>query len=389
MYEYVPYLSFLTSGIGILFIIYLLIRFHQYPKAYWLIGIIFTIVYQEFYIYSLTSKHIYQMLFLYRSPNFIRALLPIFLFFYVKRMLQANRPFKSIDYVHFVFPLIVTIGLMPDLMLSDSEKTLIFDSYYKNNQFLLNRNAGMFPPKVLQPFLIVVGILYSMISLGMIYFKKKHGGSSFVYFNKQNLFWLNMVSLTILIYFVLQLYQNLNLFFNHNFDPPSQIIKCAVAIFLFSYFIGTPNVQENMDGCIIPPDHSTEDFVPSISEIFPHILAEFQDNDIARQITEKLQESKCYVSEQCDLNSVAKIVAISPQKLSAHIKKFYGISFAEYINRLKIHHFLTNFNHFDHFTLETYIYQSGFKNRSTFYAAFKKYVGINPSFYLKEKAKDI
>ena len=78
MYNYVPYLSFLSSGIGLLFIFYIIIRFHQYSKSYWLIGIIASVVYMEFYIYGLTSKHIYQMLFLFRSSNIIRAFLPIF-----------------------------------------------------------------------------------------------------------------------------------------------------------------------------------------------------------------------------------------------------------------------------------------------------------------------
>ena len=82
--------------------------------------------------------------------------------------------------------------------------------------------------------------------------------------------------------------------------------------------------------------------------------------------------------------ALAKLVDMPSAKLSKLIKMYYGISFAEYINRLRIHHFLQQRSSFDQYTLETYIYQSGFTNRSTFYAAFKKYVGLNPSFYLKE-----
>lgn len=66
------------------------------------------------------------------------------------------------------------------------------------------------------------------------------------------------------------------------------------------------------------------------------------------------------------------------------IKSYYGISIVEYINRLRIHHFLSQREAFNQYTLETYMYQSGFANRSTFYAAFKKHVGVNPSFYIKE-----
>lgn len=41
MYSYISYLSFLSSGIGVFFIFFLSIRFHQFPKTYWLISIIF------------------------------------------------------------------------------------------------------------------------------------------------------------------------------------------------------------------------------------------------------------------------------------------------------------------------------------------------------------
>ena len=385
MYEFVPYLSFLTSGIGFLFILYLLLRFHSYPKAFWLMGLIFAVVYMEFYIYGLTSKHIYQMLFLFRSSNIIRAFLPILLFFYVRSMLFPQRKFRNWDYAHFLFPVLVIIGIMPDLLLSDHEKTLILDNYYKHNNFLLMRKAGMIPPGILQPVSIVVGLIYSVISLGTIYFTRKKLGKTFDYFNKQNLLWLNLVSLTIFLYFGLQLYQNLNLFINHSFNPPSQVAKCLIATFLFSYFIATPNVQENMDGCILPAQVDPVQAIPSIDQIFPGVLEEYKDNEMATSITQRLVDSKCFISENCDLNSVAKMVDIPPLKLSGYIKKFFGISFAEYVNRLKIHHFLTNFKDLDQFTLEAYIYQSGFKNRSTFYAAFKKYVGVNPSFYIKAK----
>ena len=71
-------------------------------------------------------------------------------------------------------------------------------------------------------------------------------------------------------------------------------------------------------------------------------------------------------------------------KLSKSIKTYYGLTFAEFVNRLRIQYFLDQRSNFSQYTMETYIYQSGFSNRSTFYAAFKKYVGVNPSFYLKE-----
>ena len=131
-----------------------------------------------------------------------------------------------------------------------------------------------------------------------------------------------------------------------------------------------------MDGCILPKEKGT----PSLAEIFPEIIKNSYE---AKSLFQHLNESKCYLTVDLDLSALAINLDISPIKLSKLIKQTYGMSFAELINRYRIHHFLSQRDAFSKYTLETYIYQSGFANRSTFYAAFKKYVGVNPSFYLK------
>jgi AraC-like DNA-binding protein len=216
-----------------------------------------------------------------------------------------------------------------------------------------------------------------MLTLWTIAQAKKKYGSDYVIINQQSLVWLNLLSGTVMLYFSLQLYQYLNLFVNNSFDPPSQIIKCVIGIFLFSYFISTPNVQENMDGCILPKEKGT----PSVEEILPTLI---DDTLEAKSLSIYLNESQCFLQGDLDLSALAKSLEMSSVKLSKLIKQAYGMSFAEIINRFRIHHFLSQRESFTQYTLETYIYQSGFANRSTFYVAFKKYVGVNPSFYLKE-----
>lgn len=377
MFEFVPYLSFLTSGVGILFMGFLLLRFYRQPKVYGLLYVIFALVFLEFYIYALTSKHIYQMLFLLRTPNIIRSFLPIVLFLYVRSMVHPQKKIRGFMWIHFIFPVSILIGLFPDLMLSAAEKTVILDHYYQKNNYFINTPSGWIPAGYVQPVSIVVGVIYGALTLLTIAQAKKIYGINYVLVNKQSLFWLNLLSGTVMLYFLLQLYQYLNLFVNNSFDPPSQIIKCVIGIFLFSYFISTPNVQENMDGCILPKEKG----MPSVGEILP-TLQEKSTESMA--LSTYLSDSQCFLQEDLDLSALAKSLEMSSVKLSKLIKQAYGMSFAELINRFRIHHFLSQRESFTQYTLETYIYQSGFTNRSTFYAAFKKYVGVNPSFYLKE-----
>lgn len=377
MFEFVPYLSFLTSGVGILFMGFLLLRFYRQPKVYGLLYVIFALVFLEFYIYALTSKHIYQMLFLLRTPNIIRAFLPIVLFLYVRSMVHPQKKIRGFTWLHFIFPVGILIGLFPDLMLSAVEKTVILDHYYQKNNYFINTPSGWIPAGYVQPVSILVGVTYGVLTLLKIAQAKKKYGSDYVIINKQSLLWLNLLSGTVMLYFLLQLYQYLNLFVNNSFDPPSQIIKCVIGIFLFSYFISTPNVQENMDGCILPKEKG----MPSVEEILPSLLEYTPE---VKALSTYLSESQCFLQEDLDLSALAKSLEMSSVKLSKLIKQAFGMSFAELINRFRIHHFLSQKESFTQYTLETYIYQSGFANRSTFYAAFKKYVGVNPSFYLKQ-----
>jgi AraC-like DNA-binding protein len=380
MFEYIPYLSFLTSGIGLFFICFLVLRFGQVSKVYGLVFIIFAVVFLEFYIYALTSKHIFKMLFLLRTPNIIRAFLPIALFLYVRSMLTSDYKISGWQFFHFIFPVLIMIGVMPDLFLSAAEKVNILNHYYAHNKYFISTPSGWIPAGFVQPISILVGIGYGFATIRLIYLTKKKQGSEYGYVNKQSLIWLNMLSGAVTIYFLLQFYQYANLFVNNSFDPPSQMIKCVIGIFLFTYFITTPNVQENMDGCIEPKGR----VIPMINDLLPSLLEEFNQEANAIIFDQQVKESRDFLDSNFDQSSMAKKFDIPPTKLSKFIKSYYGMSFAEFINRLRIHHFLSQRGDFDQFTLETYIYQSGFSNRSTFYAAFKKYVGVNPSFYLKE-----
>ena len=322
------------------------------------------------------------MLFILRTPNIIRIFLPVALFLYVRGMLLPYNQLKGLHYLHLLFPILLTIGVMPDLFLSTAEKTDILNHYYVQNKYFITRSMGWIPAGFVQPVSILVGIVYGIATLVLISLTKKRQGADYVFINRQSLVWLNMLSTAVTLYFVLQLYQYLNLFINNSFDPPSQLIKCVIGIMLFTYFITTPNVQENMDGCILPKGKS----FPSIQEIYPHLIPEFKVDQVAMNLDKQVKESKAYLSAEYDLSAMAKDLEIPMSKLPKLIKKYYGMSFVEFLNRLRIHHFLEQRSFFDQFTLETYMYQSGFSNRSTFYAAFKKYVGVNPSFYLKEMA---
>jgi len=387
MFVYVPYLSFFTSGIGCLFVFFLIYRFGNISKVYWLVGLVLCIVWMEFYMYALTSKHIYQLLFLSRTANVFRAFIPVFLYFYIWTMLNPDKKIAKVQFLHFVFPVTLTLVVAPDFFLPNSQKIALLDEYYKQNNILLIRPTGLIPAGIIQPLLINFGLFYGFYNAWLIHNTKKIKGGDFFKINKQILYWLNLLTIAVTLFFVFQLFQYFSLSFNQTYNPLSQIFKCLMVIIFCNYLIITPNVHENMDGCIIPKPTSSLNKFLTMEDIYPKLLAAFQKNNLALKIEEICKTKKCYLDKACDLTSMANLLEESPVKLSNNIRLFYGISFVEFINRLRIHDFLSSANDFDTFTFETCIYNSGFKNRSTFYTSFKKYVGINPTAYLKVISK--
>lgn len=310
-------------------------------------------------------------------------MIPFFLLFYVRGMLHPNQKLRWLDFGHLLFPLIVTIGIMPDLILSDDEKVHILMNFYQKVDYLLLRQIGFFPPSTLQPGSMVIVVAYGLYTFSVIRSAERKKGATFVYVNKHILVWLKLLTGVVVLYFIIEVIAFWNLNFKHEFDSYTQVIKCLFGIILFTYFMCSPNLQENMDGCIQTNGKTSESLIKAVDNIFPNLLPIHQEDHQAIQFSILWKESKCFLKDDCDLAYMSSELDISPTKFSSLLKKYYGMSFSEFMNRLKIHHFLTEFDHFGPYTLETYIYQSGFSNRSTFYAAFKKYVGVNPSFYLK------
>jgi len=141
------------------------------------------------------------MLFILRTPNIIRVFLPVTLFLYVRKMLDPTLSISGWQYLHLLFPVLITIGIMPDLFLSAAEKSAILDHYYQHNQYFISKPMGWIPAGFVQPVSILVGILYGVISLWTIQKTMQKRGSNYIYLNKQSLTWLNLLSGAITVYF--------------------------------------------------------------------------------------------------------------------------------------------------------------------------------------------
>jgi AraC-like DNA-binding protein len=218
-----------------------------------------------------------------------------------------------------------------------------------------------------------------------IYRYSKLKGTAFVNKNKILLRWLKLLAATISTFIFLQTVQYLSLFFKGDFSVFAQIGQSTSLILMKSYCLLNPLVMENMDGCI---DNQLEENDHAISnqtiKLLPTPNANFLGDKYFTELQNYLITNKAYLNPNITISIVSIDVGINKNKLSTLIQQYYSTNFAELINRLRIHYFIELVKENKNLTMETLIYDSGFTHRSTFYAAFKKHIGINPTTYLKE-----
>ena len=111
--------------------------------------------------------------------------------------------------------------------------------------------------------------------------------------------------------------------------------------------------------------------------------------DHALQIDNRLKEflmtHQPFLQQSYTLKQLAEDIQIPLHHLSALINQHYGVHFNDFINNYRIHYCTVKLlkEEWKQKKLEAIAEESGFNNRNTFTAAFKKVTGINPSEYLK------
>ena len=102
-------------------------------------------------------------------------------------------------------------------------------------------------------------------------------------------------------------------------------------------------------------------------------------------LTEFLIEKKPYLQQRYSISQLANDLGIQQHHLSAFINSYYRLNFNDLINKYRIYHskIMLMDNEWKFKTLQGIAVESGFGNRTSFCAAYKKVTGQNPSDFIK------
>jgi AraC-like DNA-binding protein len=101
--------------------------------------------------------------------------------------------------------------------------------------------------------------------------------------------------------------------------------------------------------------------------------------------------NKSFLQPNISISQVSVDTQIPIRDLSYIINNYYEKRFNDYLNEMRLQHFITKIDAttLDALTIEAIAFESGFSSKSSFYRAFNRFYDCTPSEYLEtlQKAK--
>lgn len=103
-------------------------------------------------------------------------------------------------------------------------------------------------------------------------------------------------------------------------------------------------------------------------------------------IKETVADEKLYLDPKFNLKSLAEKIDIPHYYISRILKEYYELNFNDFVNEFRVNEFINLLKNkkSKHMKNSALAYQCGFYSESTFFRAFKKFMGKTPQQYQKE-----
>ena len=212
---------------------------------------------------------------------------------------------------------------------------------------------------------VVLYLIYNMLQnnaeLGKKEAKKKYGAQK----------WYTTIVVFFIVIITVGLSTTISLM-QFNIDHTWLVYTIFLLVSFVGYYVGYVGVYRSTHrGEFRAPSNSvSKNGVNTYQKIHAYIIDEHR-----------------YLDRNLNLSEIAEKFGISPGYLSQLINSNSNQSFNDYVNKLRIEaskKMLVE-NQFENYTIESIGLECGFKSKSNFYTAFKKFTGQTPSAYVKSQ----
>lgn len=357
-----------------------------------LLSLIFLIIGWYAFTYLLVAKgwFIYWP-FIFRLGMPFYYLVPPFALFYCQLVLKERKVISPRAYfIHGIPFMVALVDLIVYYIKNYDQLDAIMQQILADpvNSYFVG--SGFIPASMHYQGRAIQGPIY-VVLLGLLFYKVLKSTST-LHIDKTSLRWLSILYSFLAINYFWMFYST--------FIQPSStypvldkgmmlaliLIICffvlSIRPFFSPFIIYHDKKEETLD--VLHSQHpiSTEE-VLTVKKI---LLSAERVLEIASAMDQAMSDQYLFKK----LNKIGELgtyLNLSPRYLSYVLSKHYVLNFNDYINSFRINYViqLMENEQYKHFTLEGLAREAGFSSRTTFFTAFKKQLGVNPTQYLNRE----
>jgi len=352
---------FCGSQIIGLIIILMRKKFRTLPNLF-LIFILGSIAVHYVYYYLLYSNVFNESSDLAFTTISVLTVAPVVIYYYTVALLKGKIELSGKDLLHLI-PLTVNGTLF--LLFINSAVHKEFWFYLANNIAI-----SLF---IIYPILIIkkIGVYYKMEAFTLRVFE----------YNKKETSIVKLILCMMTFHFVILMVKNNLPLFVDGSEKIMNIINLSYFLVL-GYALSYVIISEPRSLQLAEEKNGLGGFKKYEKSKLTHSKA----LDNVRLLNGIMEDEKPHLDPDFDLVKLSDLSSLPAHNISETLNGLIGQSFNDYTNNYRVEEFkkLASQKAYKNFTILALAFEAGFKSKSTFNAAFKKFTGETPSVYLKQ-----
>jgi len=288
------------------------------------------------------------------------------LLIYLNAIFKEEETFSSDQKKHFIFPVIVLLGIIIPLLFY-----LLTDTFLLPHiKFLLGH------PSIYILASNIFLIVYMLICLKLWSASKNKLGLYYSSDRAIDFKWIKYLLLGIIVVVFIDIATEIYELVIEELDWDAGYATVVALIFVFAY-LGYYGINQSK---ILLPDFVWENGVVAPTEIIE------KDESFEEKLINAMHQVKPYLNEDLTLGELAESIGTTDKKLSQLLNRQMNTSFYDFVNKFRIDHFiqLLQSEKLKTQTIFSLAQESGFKSKATFNRIFKKQFNCTPTQYLEK-----
>ncbi|MBM3177715.1 MAG: helix-turn-helix domain-containing protein [Bacteroidetes bacterium] len=310
-------------------------------------------------------------------------------FLYVRTVLNHDLRLRKSDLYFFIPALLYLLSRLPFIIEPANQKQRWIEAALSDHTRIALEPEGLLPPGYSAILRIVTGIIFLYFQIRLLLnwnqrINSLPANQTVHPSNSERFQWLVTLTSILSLGFVAVFIQTL---FHINHIATENLIVATIALTILTisvYLLAKPKILYGMSGWIaLEPKSSIQ-----IHEAKPLNLTIAQRDAFMEKINQWKKNDKGFINQGFTLRAMSDQLSIPAYQLSALINQEFDQSFNDFINDLRIDHFLEQTKvdpKIGTFTVQSLGESVGFRSRTSFIAALKKRTGKTPSEILKSQ----